>query len=272
MQKSITAANGQVITATTTDAVITTDGRTATIQQGSLFLSITPPPVVVEPPPVVIDPVPITGVPSTARLVFGSDFSTLSPFQNDNGVFYQLGKGGLVTDNGNSVFNSLVLAGAAPISSGYRSELTVANLPISGEMYFTFTAKMMKDPGTDQGHFFQIHPENSTGSAAFGIYFNAKQFSIIRSISAGVNIYETARKAYNIGQWYSFRIHAKWSSGTDGLIEVFIDNVLFQTSRGANLPSEGGYLKFGINMWSSSAGSPRYGMNVRYDDLKIYRV
>lgn len=241
----------------------------------------TAPPVVVE-PPVVVPPAPVVGIPATARQVFGSDFTSgFGGFETvDIGggktAYAQLGRGVIATDPDNAsnkVFNAIVNAGDKAISSGFRSELTLANMPMTGEMYFSFRVRFNKSAGSDQGHFFQIHPSNDTGSAAFALYFNGNKFSVIRSLKKGENIYEKPSQAIALNKWYNILVHNKWSSGSDGFAQVYIDGKLFLDIKGQTLPGEGGYYKQGANIWSGNTGStPEVGINIMYDDIKIYRA
>jgi hypothetical protein len=68
-------------------------------------------------------------------------------------------------------------------------------------------------------------------------------------------------------KWYKMRWEIKWSTGTDGYIRLYIDNVLYYSFTGKT-SSGGQYIKVGQNRWNMNSSENTI---VFYDNLKIYR-
>ena len=74
----------------------------------------------------------------------------------------------------------------------------------------------------------------------------------------------------NKGQWTDWAIHAKWSYGADGLLEIYRDGVKVATMTGPNNynTQNAGFFKMGIYKWSwGNTGIPV--RVVGYDNVKI---
>lgn len=257
------------------------NGLVATVAPSDLTLSatpgtpiVTPPPVVVDPPPVVVPPVSGPGIPASARLVFSSDFN--NGFNNfylvDAGggrmVPAQVGKGVIADDPtqpGNKTFKAIVLKGGENISNGYRSELT---LPIgdTGEMWYSYRQYFQTLGQGGGGHSVQWHPGNSTGSATLALYTDYGKFNVVRNLK-GLNYYQNGGKSIELKKWYNITWRVKWSTGSDGLVELYIDGEKYYTYSGPTMGSDGVYFKFGINRWAFTND-----WVIFYDDLKVYKA
>ena len=73
---------------------------------------------------------------------------------------------------------------------------------------------------------------------------------IVQALDAGTS--QTAIGDYVKGVWTDFVVHVKWSTGSDGLIEVWKDGVKVFTKSGINTYvgiTTGNYMKVGIYKW-----------------------
>ena len=166
-------------------------------------------------------------------------------------------------------FKAEVRLGDPAVSSGYRAEIRPNNLDDAGDMWYgysTLTEKM----GGDGGHCIQWHPNNGTGSATLSIYTGENTFNVVRNMN-GANYYQSSGGAWPVkpivlNRWYDIVFHVKWSTGSDGIIEIWIDGAKYYDFRGQTMPAEGVYLKFGMNRWNVQNDWVVY-----YDNLKIGR-
>lgn len=185
----------------------------------------------------------------------------------------QLRRGTVVnspTNSGNKVFRAAVMAGDPAVSSGYRDELRPSGVTDNGDMWYGYSTRFEKLGLGGGGHVVQWHPGNSTGSATISLYASSGQFQVVRNL--GSNSYQSGTlKTIELNKWYNLVWHIKWSTGSDGIIELYIDGQLYYSYRGANMLSVGAYFKLGMNRWSSSGGSPTNDWIIYYDNVKIAR-
>ncbi len=186
--------------------------------------------------------------PPSTSLLLQSDFSNgFAGFTT-----YQIGRGTVSsspTNSSNKAFRAEVRAGDAAISSGYRSELVPSNLSDNGDMWYGYNVYYQTLGQGGGGHSVQWHPGNSTGSATLGLYTDYGKFNVVRSLAGG-NYYQNGSKAIVLNKWYSLVWHIKWSTGSDGLIELWIDGEKYYSYSGKTMESYGVYWKLGMNRWA----------------------
>lgn len=157
----------------------------------------------------------------------------------------------------------------ASVSQGWRGEIQkeVSDTPVDGGIDFWINFQNYKQTNWG-GHCVQAHPagSNSGGSASVAIYFTEGVFSLMRNLG-GSNFF-TGTKKIESNKWYFIRLFVKWSTGTDGLISLYIDDMVnpYVTYKGRtqadnSLP----YWKCGQNNWGGSQGIP-----ILYDDFRIF--
>jgi hypothetical protein len=65
-----------------------------------------------------------------------------------------------------------------------------------------------------------------------------------------INVPIDPPSAYQVRQWTDWVVHAKWSSGADGFLQIWKDGRSVHTYNGANsYPGYGNYIKIGIYKW-----------------------
>lgn len=215
---------------------------------------------------------PAVIIPSDGSLPDGyvetyrNNFSTKEDLNPGN--HNQQGSGKLNTINfisSPSSFESI----AASVSQGWRSEIQcdVNQTPVDGGIDVWINFQNYKQTGWG-GHCVQAHPagSNSGGSATVAIYFTEGKFSLMRNLG-GSNFF-TGTKPIESNKWYHIRLFVKWSTGTDGLISLYIDDMVnpYVTYKGRtqadnSLP----YWKCGQNNWGGSQGIP-----ILYDNFVIF--
>lgn len=208
--------------------------------------------------------------PNPGTLLLQSDFSNgFTGFTT-----YQLGRGTIANDptnSANKTFRAEVRRGDAPISSGYRSELVPANVSDTGDMWYGYKVYHQTLGQGGGGHSVQWHPGNSTGSATLALFTDYGSFNIVRTLNNG-QWYQSDKhpewpvKKVVLNRWYDIVWHVKWSTGSDGLIEVWIDGAKYYSYSGKNMESVGVYFKFGMNRWAYNND-----WVIFYDNLKIAR-
>lgn len=218
------------------------------------------------PPPVVIDS---GSIPAGYVLSYKNGYNSFVDLVTD-----QKGEGVIsnaVVYAGAGSFNSIV-SGAVNSSGSFRSEQQytgTAQNPTEGiARYKVYFDKAF----TDNGHSFQWHPNNNTGSATLALWHINGKFEVVRSLS-GSNYYQhndAANKnsiaAIQEKHWYVMEWQYKFTTATNGYIKLFIDGKLYFSFVGKT--SDGGqYVKIGQNIFfAANAPGSAY-----YDDLEIYK-
>lgn len=219
----------------------------------------TAPPVVVEPPVVV----PPTGtnpiIPTDKKLVWSPDLNKPLP-KNSRGEFIdgefragQMTNSTIVTKDGAKALRLAVKATDGNTSNGYRDEVQ-SPIADNGDMWYEWEQNFEALPtgGDWDGHSWQFHPDNGTGSMVLGLWSEGGHFDIHHNPSGGssgaVMTPIGARKSITPGKWYKQLLHVKWSAGTDGIIEYWIDDVKYINFKGT-VNQTGVYVKYGLNRW-----------------------
>lgn len=225
---------------------------------------VTPP---VEPPVDNTGSVP-TGYIATVVNKF-SKASDLNP-----GGHNQQGAGKLNTSvykSSPSSFESIVQS----VSSGLRSEIQgeQKDTGVEGGIDFWIYFPDYKPTGWG-GHCCQFHPNgsNASGSATVALYHTDGRFTVWRNLG-GSNIFQGnspsgGTTAIKPNVWYHVRFIVKWSTGTDGWIKTYIDDMntpYFEykgrTQSDNALPNP----KVGQNNFGGSKG-----MRIIYDDVTYF--
>jgi hypothetical protein len=161
-------------------------------------------------------------------------------------------------------------------SSGYRAELT--GFPADqGErwygwsMYFEAPASNGNWTGGYGGHVVQWHPDNSSGSASLALWGSDGVWDVCVNPTGSGSVSHQSKTAaggslekIQVGKWYDIVMHVKWSAGTDGIIEMWKNGVLYFKQTGKATTTTGVYFKFGMNRWSMTNDWVVY-----YDNLRI---
>lgn len=289
MKKTITAANGQIITAEVNDATMITDGKTTTLAAQDITLSITP--VVVQPPPVVTEP------PATTGLIRYMDWATkfewsatvikTYPARIGSGFYNsQSANVGAIT---NAIFPGTTMNAMKmtwqpgwAVSSSYRSEIQSIENPdmVQGtEVFigFAWLAELWAESATWGQSIWQLHDNNGT-SPSVSIHITGDQLQLV--IVNKVGVYRIDIGKFIVGKRYDFVMHFKFSTDTDAVNEVWVDGVQKIPSANLhtpNLPATGGgYTKIGLNYFGATTATktPRiayygpYKVGKSYNDVK----
>jgi hypothetical protein len=236
------------------------------------------PTVPVEPPPVVVPPT--TELPPGYKLSFSNGFNSLADIslnQKPTGVPLSSFLNTSIKYSGAASFKSFT--NGQSTSSGIRCEeqydQDAANpTEFLLDLYVYFPAYKQTGFGGSVG--FQYHPNNS-GSANFFLYGTDGFFKLCRCIDIGdgkgqavyyQSIFPAGQKSIKSGQWYHIRAIGKWSTGSDGYLRCYIDDMVnaYYTFSGRTQDKDGKpYLKIGQNNWGSSIG-----IEEEVDDLGVY--
>ena len=177
---------------------------------------------------------------------------------------------------GTQSFRAEVKQNDPPKSSGYRAELT--GFPADqGErwygwsMYFETPASNGNWTGGYGGHVVQWHPDNSSGSASLALWGSDGVWDVCVNPTGSGSVSHQSKTAaggslekIQVGKWYDIVMHVKWSAGTDGIIEMWKNGVLYFKQTGKATTTTGVYFKFGMNRWSMTNDWVIY-----YDNLRI---
>jgi hypothetical protein len=221
---------------------------------------------------------------STTTVTVGASGSSSTPppagsygtlvYQNgydlaSNVVTNQLGLGSwssAIKKTGAGSFKSYVVAGGPNQSSGWRSEQQYGSNETPNEGVVEYDV-YYEVPFASNGHSFQWHPITSGASATLALWHSGGKFQVVRSVSKGVNIYGNATMTIAAKKWYNMRWEYKFSTGTDGYVKLYIDNVLYYSALNTRTADGSGqYLKVGQNMFNETTSGTAY-----YDNLKVYR-
>lgn len=241
--------------------------KTTTISWDSLVpigvVANTPPPV----DTVVTPPVDNGDLPVGYVEIYRNDFSKTTDLNPGN--HSQQGLGKLNASNFISLPSSFESIPTS-VSSGYRSEIQMETSQTAPDGGIDFWINFQNYTQTGWGgHCVQAHPagSNSGGSATVSIYFTEGKFQLMRNLG-GSNMF-SGTKAIEKNKWYHVRLMAKWSTGTDGSFDLYIDDMKTpylsykgRTQADNSLP----YWKLGQNNFGSSKGIP-----ILYDNFRILR-
>lgn len=185
----------------------------------------------------------------------------------------QLGEGGFATIGGKGAFKSLV-TGKVSSSGSFRSEQQFdGSLYNPNEFVLEYDANYenWKNFGNNSGHVVQWHPHGNGLSATLSIYGYQGEFEVVRNLS-GTNYregsYPQGKKKITPNVFITHRWEVKWSTGNDGYIRLYLDNVLYYSYTGkTKFESQNPYYKQGQNRWIVSGGNS----TIYYRNLKIWK-
>lgn len=223
---------------------------------------------VVNPPPV--EPPPThPGVRN--NIIFTALFNGSNPFDVNNFYkhaccSYTVTQSKTIVKEGDGSYRAEVKSSDPSVSGGYRAELTTPPGSNLKEAWFGYSSYFQDWNSFSGGeHVVQWHPNNASGSAELSLQTAANKFDVVRSIGGTNYRQSTGVKTIIPNKWYDFVWHVKWSTGNDGIIELWIDGVKYYTFTGKTAGSSTPYFKFGINRWNMGNSS----RVLFYDNLRI---
>lgn len=161
------------------------------------------------------------------------------------------------------------------VGSNKRSEI---NRPTSAEPFkngavrwygisYFLPTSYVNDPAPEL--LFQQHEYSGTASPHFAIWTIAGHWWIAIN---GIKQYDLG--AYATGKWTNFVVYFKWSTGTDGLIEVYMNGLKVKSLPSANMPTDSylPYLKVGIYKWPWKSGNPASSTTTRTIYIGAIRI
>lgn len=203
-------------------------------------------------------------------LTYSTGFDQASDINTNQGPKNSISTKNFVTGPGS--FRSEAGANTSA-SSGYRGEMQYNDAkqnPTEGVWEYDVYYEDWK-AFAGGGHSMQWHPNSSGGSAVLSLQNYGGYFNVVRSLG-GKNFHQQGDLKQVIpNKWYRMRWEIKFSTGSDGYIRLYLDNVEYY--RFAGITSSGGqYVKVGQNRWSTTGGAPS-GPNtvVYYDNFKVYK-
>jgi hypothetical protein len=134
------------------------------------------------------------------------------------------------------------------------------------EFEWTFDLKFVKVPSTAAAMIFQVIPEPWKG-VDIGLRVDRRNLWIhVIGKSKKVNSIKT-------GKWMTITIQFKRSKGSDGYVQLFIDNDLSFSHRGPTTKSSSNnaWAKFGIYNGQYHNGSDRSEFIIDFDDMLVER-
>lgn len=207
----------------------------------------------------------VTPPPTGWALTYENGFNTKAELDPDG--HNQIGGGSLSTTffkTGPGSFLSI----AEEVSNGIRSEVQFdqSRTPVYGAVEFDVYFKDYKPYGWGSS-CFQMHGNNNNSANLF-MYCSEGKFNVYRNPTGGSNITQSGTlKTIQPNTWYRLRFEMKWSAGTDGIFDVYIDGQLYYSFKGRTQDNNGiPYIKIGQNNWGNSKGTTMY-----FDNLKIYK-
>lgn len=163
-----------------------------------------------------------------------------------------------------------------------RSELYWGNgtdEPIGAEWYLV-SMYLPKDWGFDTrpiGLGYDFKFPDAQGPANLNLKLINDELNITHQYPQGAKEKYYAIGKIVLGRWIDFAIRFKRSTGTDGLIEVYVDKVKKLTIPGANSPVKESYILWGPYKWQyqtqdgQGEGQGTYNgpINIFYDEIRI---
>ncbi len=207
----------------------------------------------------------------SAQLLFQTSFEGSNPFAGLSSTqaccSYSVAANSTVVHDGAKSFRAEVRRNDPAVSSGYRAEVTIPSVSDQGDMWYGYSTYFENFPGGGGGHALQWHPSSSTGSATLSLWVNDGKFDVcINPTGSGSVTHQSGPlKTIVSNRWYDLVWHVKWSGGSDGIIDVWIDGELYFSYRGPTATT-GRYFKLGMNRWSMTNDWVIY-----YDNLKVGR-
>ena len=227
---------------------------------------------------VVVNPAP-TG--TRQNIVFEAGFDGSNPFQTENTLYkqgccsYSITQSKTIVRSGDGSFRAEVRGSDASTSSGYRAELITGVNKTLTEVWYGYSTYLQDWNAFSGGeHIIQWHPNSEGGSAELSLQTASNKFDVVRSLGganyrqSGNYTGQTSKPLATIipNKWYDFVWHIKWSTGSAGLIELWIDGEKYYTYIGKNTAtSTPPYFKFGINRWNMGSSN----RVLYYDNLRI---
>lgn len=161
----------------------------------------------------------------------------------------------------------------AGIQSGGGTGTYLAKTDGSEFWYKAWYYVEKRDDGMDQS-FIQFHQNQSDGIPPFALWCSSNQFIVVNNGNPNSR-YTFTKKDVPIGRWFSVALHIKWSTGSDGFWEFYLDGTqVGNRSTGAtNQYSTGYYLKLDLYKWTwegKKATDPPTSRVIYIDDFYIY--
>jgi hypothetical protein len=150
------------------------------------------------------------------------------------------------------------------INGGTRTELATPLEPRGAERWYAFSIYLPKSWQKDRSTeiLAQWHQDASiAGNPPLAIATDRGRWEILGAGDGGGDGRQTIVGAYRTGRWTDWLVHAKWSAGSDGVLQVWQDGKPvrgYADRRGPNTYSgpKGNYLKVGIYKWDWSQKRP----------------
>jgi Polysaccharide lyase/PKD domain len=219
---------------------------------------------------ITVNPAPLTD----------GNFGTLTytqPYDVSSSVNTDLGRRNVVSfttfRTGPGSFKSEVRAGDPSLSGGWRSEMgytgTTQN-PTEGvleyDVYYQNWTSL--DGG---GGSIAWNPGTSGGNSILSLQNYSGKFDVVRALGSTVTHQSGALMTCASNTWYNLRWEFKWSTGTDGYIRLYIDNVLYYSFTGKTGDGSGQSVRIGQNRWPDRGNTMQVTSVCYYDNLKIYK-
>ncbi|TMI70512.1 MAG: hypothetical protein E6H09_16350 [Bacteroidetes bacterium] len=170
-------------------------------------------------------------------------------------------------------FRSEVRAGDPCLSGGFRSEMaytSTAQNPVEGvteyDVYYQNWSGFDGGGGT-----IAWNPSTSGAGSLVSLQNYGGKFDVVRAIGSTVTHQSGTLMSVASNTWYKMRWEYKWSTGTDGYVRLYINNVLYYSFTGKT--SDGSTISFrvGQNRWPNSGSSMQVTSVCYYDNLTIYK-
>jgi hypothetical protein len=115
------------------------------------------------------------------------------------------------------------------------------------------------------------NPSTSGAGSLVSLQNFGGKFDVVRAIGSTVTHQSGTLMNVTSNTWYKMRWEYKWSTGTDGYLRLYINNVLYYSFTGKT--SDGSTISFrvGQNRWPNSGSSMRVTSVCYYDNLTIYK-
>jgi hypothetical protein len=214
----------------------------------------------------------VVGNGGYGTLMYSTGYDQQSDIVNSSN---QLGQGSISTSVykiGPGSFKSLVNSNSASnISGGWRSEVQYSSSysPNGADItveYDTYYEKLF----TQDGLNVQWHGNTQGTSGQMALWISGGKFEVVRNIigtEGAPNIHQSGTlMPVQLNKWYNMRWEIRFSTGSDGYVRLYIDNVLYYSVTGQTCDGSGQYLKVGTNRWNVTTESIVY-----FDNLKIWK-
>lgn len=157
------------------------------------------------------------------------------------------------------------------VSSSVRSEITQDIEKESCERWYGLSY-YLSNYTSDNGGESIIQWHDVDGSMPpLSLQVWGSDLIVVQGINGGLIQYNIGKVESN--KWMDIVFHVKWSTGTDGILEVWRNGTKLVSKTGIKTNSKGGsYLKVGINKWSWAPGGGSSSVSQRLfyvDELRI---